>query len=115
MRRPSLRNRLIATVLALECVRLAAMGGAALAYTWREQLHALDLMLRGRADSLLGQVHDAEDIADNVTIDPRALDLHQGDVWMVRDTGGRTIAQSSAWKTMAESDLTEAQKPRTFR
>ncbi len=115
MRRPSLRNRLIATVLALECVLLAAMGGAALAYTWREQLHALDLMLRGRADSLLGQVHDAEDIADNVTIDPRALDLHQGDVWMVRDTGGRTIAQSSAWKTMAESDLTEAQKPRTFR
>jgi signal transduction histidine kinase len=115
MRRHSLRNRLIATVLALECVLLAAMGGAALAYTWREQLHAFDLMLRGRADSLLGQVHDAEDIADNVTIDPRALDLHPGDLWMVRDTGGRTIAQSNAWKTATESDLRQAQKPRTFR
>jgi signal transduction histidine kinase len=115
MRRGSLRNRLIATALALECVLLAAMGGAALAYTWREQLHAFDLMLRGRADSLLGQVHDAEDIADNVTIDPRALDLHPDDVWMVRDTGGRTIAQSSAWIATAESDLGRAQKPRTFR
>lgn len=115
MRRHSLRNRLIATVLALECVLLAAMGGAALAYTWREQLHAFDLMLRGRADSLLGQVHDAEDIADNVTIDPRALDLHRGDVWMVRDTGSRTIAQSNAWNAAAEGDLGQAQKPRTFR
>ncbi len=125
MRRPSLRSRLIATVLALECALLAAMGGAALGYTWREQLHAFDLMLRGRADSLLGQVHDAEDIADSVTIYPAALDLHKGDVWMVRDaapdrpgksgTGGRTIAQSSAWKAAAESDLGNARKPRTFR
>lgn len=115
MRRYSLRRRLIATVLALECALLAAMGGAALAYTWRQQMHAFDLMLRGRADSLLGQVHDAEDIHDNVTIDPKALDLHRGDAWMVRDTGGRTIAQSSAWNAAAESDLAQAQKPRTFR
>lgn len=114
MRRPSLRNRLIATVLALECVLLAAMGGAALLYTWREQLHAFDLMLRGRADSLLGQVHDAEDINDNVTINPRALDLHKGDVWMARDTGGRIIAQSSAWIAAAEGDFGQRDKPRTF-
>lgn len=124
MKRHSLRNRLIATVLALECVLLAAMGGAALLYTWREQLHAFDLMLRGRADSLLGQVHDAEDINDNVTINPRALDLHKGDVWMARDTpagGGagpgsaRIIAQSSTWMAAAEGDLRDAQKPTTFR
>lgn len=115
MRRPSLRRRLIATVLALECALLAAMGGATLAYTWREQLHAFDLMVRGRADSLLGQVHDAEDVNDNVTISPSALDLHKGDVWMVRDTGGRTIAESSAWNAAAESALGEARKPRTFR
>jgi signal transduction histidine kinase len=129
LRRPSLRRRLIATVLTLECALLAAMGGAALGYTWREQLHAFDLMLRGRADSLLGQVHDAEDVNDNVTISPAALDLHKGDVWMVRDTppqrakngrvgdpdkGGRTIAKSSAWNAGVESALGEARKPRTF-
>jgi signal transduction histidine kinase len=115
VRRPSLRSRLIATVLALECALLAAMGGAALAYTWREQLHAFDLMLRGRADSLLGQVHDAEDVNDDVTISPAALDLHRGDVWLVRDSGGRAIARSIAWNAAAETTLGKAQKPRTFR
>jgi signal transduction histidine kinase len=115
VRRASLRSRLIATVLALECALLAAMGGAALAYTWREQLHAFDLMLRGRADSLLGQVHDAEDVNDDVTISPAALDLHQGDVWLVRDSGGRAIAKSIAWNAAAEKTLGQAQKPQTFR
>ena len=63
MKRYSLRRRLIAAVLGLECALVAGLSGATLLYIWREQMHGFDLMVRGRTDSLLGQVHDAEDAA----------------------------------------------------
>ena len=46
-------------------------------------------MLRGRADSLLGAVQDAEDQADNVMISPKAIDLQRGDLYQVREPSGR--------------------------
>jgi len=115
MTRRSLRNRLIVTVLLLECALLTAMAGSTLVYLWREQLHAFDLMLRGRADSLLGQVHDAEDAADNVTIDPSALDLRSKDLWMAQDRGGRVLAHSAQWTPAAAAALANAAKPKSFR
>lgn len=115
MRRPSLRNRLIVTVLLLECGLLAAMAGTTLVYMWQEQVRAFDLMLRGRADSLLGQVHDAEDVADNVTIDPSALDLRSKDLWMARDQGGRVLAHSAQWNEAAEGAIGNADRPKSFR
>ncbi len=114
MRRPSLRSRLIATVLILECVLVAAMAAATLVYLWREQLRAFDLMLRGRADSLLGQVHDAEDAADDVTIDPSALDLRSRDLWMAEDQGGRVLAHSPRWNPLVARALENAARPKSF-
>ena len=93
----SLRRRLIAAVLVLECGLLAAFAVATHIYLWRSHIHAFDEMVRGRADSLLGQVHDAEDPADNVAIDTEALDLRRADLWMARDDGGRILAQSAGW------------------
>jgi signal transduction histidine kinase len=115
MRQFSLRRRLIVLVLLLECLLAGAMSGATLFFTWHEQIHAFDLMLRGRADSLLGQVHDAEDVNDDVTIDPRALDLHPGDLWMVRDTGQRVVAHSRNWSGSAAAGFGADHKPHTFR
>jgi hypothetical protein len=89
MKRYSLRRRLIAAVLLLECALVAGLSGAALLYLWREHMRSFDVMVRGRADSLLGQVHDAEDAGDNVAIDAEALDLRGRDLWMARDEGGR--------------------------
>jgi hypothetical protein len=115
MKRYSLRRRLIATVLLLECSLAAGMSGATLFYTWREQMHGFDQMLRGRADSLLGAVHDAEDAGDNVAINPDALDLHSGDFWMARDARGPVLAHSSVWLAGSENSFSDKNKPHDFR
>jgi signal transduction histidine kinase len=115
MKRYSLRRRLIAAVLGLECALVAGLSGATLLYIWREQMHGFDLMVRGRTDSLLGQVHDAEDAADNVTITQGALDLPSGDLWMARDTSGRILAQSTMWSTAAEREFGTTQTQHDFR
>jgi len=115
VKRASLRRRLIAAVLLLECLLVLGLTGATLLYIWHDQIRAFDRMVRGRADSLLGAVHDAEDVADNVTITPGALDLPSGDLWMARDTRGRILAQSAAWKPSAEKDLGDTQKDHNFR
>lgn len=115
MKRYSLRRRLIAIVLLLECALAAGITAATLVFTWKEQIHAFDLMLRGRADSLLGAVQDAEDAADNVKIDPRAIDLPGGDLWQVKDDpSGRVLAQSPRWSAEAGRELETSSGPRSF-
>jgi signal transduction histidine kinase len=106
----SLRRRLIAAALLLECALTAGMTAVTLCYVWIDQTRALDATLRGRADSLLGQVHDAEDPGDNVTIDPQALDLPQGDFWMAQDARGPVLAHSATWVAGAQSSFSS--KPR---
>jgi len=53
---------------------------------------AFDVMLRGRADSLMGAVQDAEDPEDNVTVDPTELVLPAQDVYEVLSPTGRVLA-----------------------
>jgi len=115
MKRYSLRRRLIAIVLLLECALAAGMSAAMLAYIWREQVQGFDQALRGRADSLLGAVHDAEDVGDNVTVNPDALDLQNADVWMVQDGRGPVLAHSGAWAHGDEKVFGREQSPHNLR
>ena len=115
MRRYSLRRRLIAIVLLLECVLALGMSAATLLYLWRDQMQGFDQALRGRADSLLGAVHDAEDVGDNVTVNPDALDLSRGDVWMVQDARGPVLAHSAAWIRGDEKIFGNVHAPHNFR
>jgi signal transduction histidine kinase len=115
MKRHSLRSRLIAAVLALECMVVLGFSVAMLIYLWGAHIRSFDEMLRGRADSLLGQVHDAEDANDNVAIDAKALDLNSSDVWMARDDGGRILAQSAGWNSEAANAIGTATDPHNFR
>jgi signal transduction histidine kinase len=115
VRRYSLRRRLIAAVLLLECCLVLGFSVALHLYLWRAHMRGLDEMLRGRADSLLGQVHDAEDANDNVTIDARALDLNGKDLWMARDDHGRILAQSAGWNHQVESGMGVSGEPHSFR
>ncbi|HEX3660716.1 MAG TPA: HAMP domain-containing sensor histidine kinase [Acidobacteriaceae bacterium] len=112
MRPYSLRRRLIAMVLAVECALTLSISGAILFYIWRDHVYSLDQVVRGRADSLLGAVHDAENAADDVTITPEALDLPATDAWMARDAGGRVLARSANWNAGAEKALASADGPR---
>ncbi|MHB1938331.1 MAG: sensor histidine kinase [Acidobacteriaceae bacterium] len=111
----SLTRRLVATVLLVELLLAAASTGLALLYERQQNLHSFDLMLRGRADSLLGAVQDAEDAGDNVMLDPKALDLPRGDVYEVRDVSGRVVGSSANWRRQIEQELGEQGSARNFR
>lgn len=90
----SLKNRALAVVLVAEVLSAMAFSGAALLHERRTRLHAFDMMLQGRSDSLLGAVQDAEDPEDNVRIDPAELQVAPRDVYAVYNLGGRLLGSS---------------------
>ncbi len=87
----SLTRRLVVGVLLAELVCAVCFSGAAVLHERRGRLHAFDVMLRGRADSVLGAVRDAEDPEDNVVVDPGELALPPGDLYVVLMENGRII------------------------
>ena len=93
MKRRSLSRRLILSVLLVELIFAVAVIALAAAYERHAHLHSLDIMLQGRADSLLGAVQDAEDPADNVMLDRTGLQLPSEDVYEVRDSNGRLLVR----------------------
>jgi signal transduction histidine kinase len=70
---------------------------------------AFDVMLRGRADSLLGSVQDAEDPDDNVVVDPTELVLPAQDVYEVLNPAGRVLGHSP---NSSVEQLTRLSSPR---
>ena len=94
MKTRSLTRRLIMTVLLLELLSFGALVSAALVYERHTHFAAFDVMLRGRADSLLGAVQDADDADDNVMLDTKGLVLH-GDLYRVEDDRGRILGESA--------------------
>jgi signal transduction histidine kinase len=95
MKTRSLTRRLTTTVLLLELLSLAALVSAALLYERHTHFAAFDVMLRGRADSLLGAVQDADDVADNVMLDTTGLAVRGGDLYRVEDEKGRILGEST--------------------
>jgi signal transduction histidine kinase len=81
-------------VLLAECLCALAFSAAALLHERRARVHAFDVMLQGRSDSLLGAVQDAEDADSNVMVDPAELHIPASDVYAVYNQGGRIIGQS---------------------
>jgi signal transduction histidine kinase len=90
----SLRRQLIVSILVVELLCALAFAGAALVHEWHLRMHALDVLLQGRSDSLLGAIQDAEDPEDNVVIDPVELVLPHEDVYAVYNHNGRLIGSS---------------------
>jgi signal transduction histidine kinase len=96
MRNSSLSRQLIAGVLLAELLCAASFSCVAFFHEMHGRRRAFDVMLRGRADSLLGAVQDAEDPEDNVTVDPTELVLPQQDVYEVLSPSGRMLGHSPA-------------------
>ena len=69
MKSYSITHRLIITVLLVELLSAISLSGVAMLYERHVRFRSFDIMLRGRADSLLGAVQDAEDTQDNVMLD----------------------------------------------
>lgn len=93
----SLTRRLVIAVLLVELLSALALTGLALVYERHTQFHAFEIMLRGRADSLLGAVQDAEDAGDNVMLDGTQRSIPSRDIYQVTDASGRLLGRSANW------------------
>ncbi len=114
MKTYSLSRRVIVTVLLVETVLALCTTGAALLYERHRDLQTFDVMLRGRADSLLGAVQDAEDEADDVMLSPKSLDLRPEDLYQVRQPSGRVIGQSPQWSSEVREGFREGTRGHSF-
>jgi signal transduction histidine kinase len=93
----SITHRLIATILLVEMLAALAISGAAMLYERHVRFRSFDVMLRGRADSLLGAVQDADDEGDNVMLDGTEANLPAEDIYQVQDARGQVLGHSRNW------------------
>ena len=93
----SISGRLIATVLLIELVSALCVTGLALLYERHSHFHSFDVLLRGRADSMLGAVQDAEDTNDNVMLDGTEVTVPSDDIYEVVDARGQVLGRSANW------------------
>jgi hypothetical protein len=92
----SITRRLIATVLLIELVSALCVTTVAFLYERHAHFRSFDILLRGRADSLLGAVQDAGDANDNVVLDGSEAAIPSADIYEV-DTDGRVLGRSANW------------------
>ncbi|MGA2050506.1 MAG: sensor histidine kinase, partial [Terracidiphilus sp.] len=94
----SIAFRLIVAVLTVEL--LSSILVVVLSFGYERHIHfrAFDVMLHGRADSILGAVQDADDPDDNVILDQADLHIPPDDVYEVYEVGGRLLGRSSNWQ-----------------
>jgi signal transduction histidine kinase len=85
-------------VLLAEFTCAAMFSVLALAHEVSGRQRALDVMLRGRADSVLGAIQDAEDRDDNVIVDEAELPLPREDAYEVVMASGRIAGESPGTK-----------------
>jgi signal transduction histidine kinase len=107
----SIKRRLIAGVLLVELLSALCVTGVALVYESHVRFHAFDIMLRGRADSLLGAVQDAEDKQDNVMLDGTEASLPRKDIYEVWDQNRRVLGRSANWAGHDPAWLTTQTQP----
>jgi signal transduction histidine kinase len=97
MKQHSIARRLITTVLLVELVAALSVTAIAFLYERHSHFRSFDIMLRGRADSVLGAVQDAEDPGDHIMLDKADLNLPQRDIYEVRDEFGSLLGRSPNW------------------
>ena len=97
MKTRSIKRQLIASVLLVELVSAICITGLAYIYERHTHLRTFDIMLRGRADSLLGSVQDADDAEDNVMMDGTQVNLPDRDIFEVWDGRGVVLGKSPNW------------------
>jgi hypothetical protein len=98
MKQRSLTWRLVLTVVLAELVCALVLGTLVLLRQRHESYKAFDVMVRGRADSVMGALQDAEDPGDNLMLTPSELSLPGGDAFLVVTPEGRQVG-ASHWES----------------
>jgi signal transduction histidine kinase len=104
MKSYSLTHRLVMTVLLIQLISAVSITGLAVIYERHTHFHSFVIMLRGRADSLLGAVQDAEDPGDNVMLDGTEVSLPATDIYEVVDANKRLLGRSRNWSGSNEAE-----------
>jgi len=97
MKAYSIVRRLIVVMLVVELLAAVVVSGLALEHERHERFQAFDVMLRGRADSLLGSVQQAGDEADTVMLDGTEARLPKDDLYLVSAQDGKVLGRSANW------------------
>ena len=91
----SLVRQTLSITLTAQILCAVLLCGVALLHEWHTRFRTFDVRVQGRSDSLLGAIQDAEDLDDNVVIDPAELKLPSDDVYAVYNQGGRLLGSSA--------------------
>ena len=101
----SITRRIVLLVLTIEFTAALCVTAVAVLYERQAHFRAFDVMLRGRADSLLGAVQDAEDSGDNIMLDSADVRAPHDDIYEVTDVSGRLLGRSSNWNGPSPDDF----------
>jgi signal transduction histidine kinase len=93
----SLRKQIIATVLISQLLLAIGLTVAIVLYSRAQLLSAFNIMLEGRADSVLAVIHDVEDETKALMLDRERLNIPSGDLLEVWDENGSLIWRSPNW------------------
>ncbi|HXE05077.1 MAG TPA: HAMP domain-containing sensor histidine kinase [Bryobacteraceae bacterium] len=96
----SIAFRLITAVLAVEFASSLLVGFLSFGYERHIHFDAFEITMRGRADTVLGAVQDAEDPGDNIMLDRADVHVPSEDVYEAYDEHGRLLGRSPNWQGM---------------
>jgi signal transduction histidine kinase len=99
----SITARLITAVLAVELLSSILVVVFSFGYERHSHFRAFDIVLHGRADSILGAVQDSEDANDSLIFDPTAFHPFPSDIYEVYDSAGHLLGRSSNWQGLGFS------------
>jgi signal transduction histidine kinase len=93
----SLRKQIITAVLISQLLLAIGLTVAIVLYSRFQLLSAFNIMLQGRADSVLAVIHDAEDETKTLVLDRERLSIPPKDLLEVWDENGSLIWRSPNW------------------
>jgi signal transduction histidine kinase len=93
----SLRKQIITVVLISQLLLAIGLTVAIVLYSRVQLLSSFNIMLEGRADSVLAVIHDAEDETQTLILDRERLSTPNSDLLEVWDENGSLIWRSPNW------------------
>jgi hypothetical protein len=105
MRLRSIKTQLVVSVLLVELASAVLGTSLVVLYERHARFRAFEIILRGRAGSLLGAVQDAEDAQDSVMLDGSEINLPHDDIYEVWDENRRVLGHSPGLNIPIGSDF----------
>jgi len=94
----SIKNQIIVAVLVSQLLLAIGLTVAVVLYSRAQLLAGFNVMLEGRADSILAVIHDSEDASQKLILDRPKLNVPGRDLFEVWDDHGKLIWRSRNWQ-----------------